>query len=57
MSGGPTIRRVDDPAVSWSDGPDAFADACSARGITPLPDPEIDFPDWLAEERSSRLGP
>ena len=37
---------------SWSDDPDAFADACSALGVTPLPDPEIDFPDWLADERS-----
>lgn len=40
---------------SWSDDPDAFADACSARGITPLPDPKIDFPDWLADERSRWL--
>ena len=24
---------------------------CSARGVTPLPDPEIDFPDWLEDER------
>ena len=36
---------------SWSDDPDAFEQACSERGITPLPDPEIDFPDWLEDER------
>ena len=40
---------------SWSDDPDAFTEACSARGVTPLPDPEIDFPDWLADLRSQWL--
>ena len=37
---------------SWSDDPAPFVEACSARGVTPLPDPEIDFPDWLADQRS-----
>ena len=36
---------------SWSDDPDAFERACSERGVTPLPDPEIDFPEWLEDER------
>ena len=36
---------------SWSDDPAAFDQVCSARGVTPLPDPEIDFPDWLEDER------
>ncbi len=40
---------------SWSDDPTAFDDACSARGVTPLPDPEIDFPDWLTDERARWL--
>ena len=36
---------------SWSDDPEAFEQACAARGVTPLPDPEIDFPDWLEDQR------
>ena len=34
---------------SWSDDPNAFTEACSARGVTPLPEPEIDLPDWLED--------
>ena len=40
---------------SWSDDPAAFELACSERGVTPLPDPEIDFPDWLTDLRSQWL--
>ena len=40
---------------SWSDDPAAFAEVCAARGVTPLPDPEIDFPDWLEDERGRWL--
>ncbi|MCY4663834.1 MAG: hypothetical protein OXC00_04125 [Acidimicrobiaceae bacterium] len=40
---------------SWGDDPDAFERACSERGVTPLPDPEIDFPDWLEDQRSRWL--
>ncbi len=36
---------------SWSDDPDSFSEACQTRGVTPLPDPEIDFPDWLEDLR------
>ena len=36
---------------SWSDDPDSFAAACAERGVTPLPDPGIDFPDWLEDLR------
>jgi hypothetical protein len=25
---------------------------CEERGVTPLPDPAIDLPDWLADERA-----
>ncbi len=37
---------------SWSDDPEAFESACAARGVTPLDDPEIDFPEWLQDQRS-----
>ena len=40
---------------SWSDDPSVFEEACAARGVTPLPDPEIDFPDWLEDERGRWL--
>ena len=40
---------------SWSDDPVPFAEVCAARGVTPLPDPEIDFPDWLEDERGRWL--
>ena len=36
---------------SWSDDPAPFVEACSERGVTPLPDPEIDFPEWLEDQR------
>ena len=36
---------------SWSDDPKPFVEACSARGVTPLPDPKIDFPEWLEDQR------
>ena len=36
---------------SWSDDPKPFVEACSARGVTPLPDPEIDFPERLEDQR------
>lgn len=37
---------------SWSDDPDAFAEACRARGVTPLLDPPLDLPAWLVDLRS-----
>lgn len=36
---------------SWGDDPDAFARACESAGVTPLPDPPIDLPAWLEDER------
>ena len=36
---------------SWSDDPAPYEEACKARGVVPLPDPEIDFPDWLEDQR------
>jgi hypothetical protein len=37
---------------SWGDDPAAFERACAERGVTPLPDPPIELPDWLVDERS-----
>lgn len=37
---------------SWSDDPEAFARACRELNVTPLPDPEIAFPEWLEDPRS-----
>ena len=38
---------------SWSDDPAPFEAACAARGVSPLPDPQIDLPDWLENEVST----
>ena len=40
---------------SWSDDPAAYEEACAARGVTPLPDPEIAFPDWMEDQRGRWL--
>jgi len=38
---------------SWGDQPE-LADARRAEhGVTELPDPEIDFPDWLEDLRAA----
>jgi hypothetical protein len=36
---------------SWGDDPEAFQRALDAQGATPLPDPEIEMPDWLQDLR------
>jgi hypothetical protein len=41
---------VGDPR-SWGDDLDAYERVCAERGVTPLPDPPIDLPDWLEDER------
>ena len=41
---------------SWSDDPDSFTEICAARGVAPLPDPEIDFPEWLEDQRGRWIG-
>jgi hypothetical protein len=37
---------------SWGDDPDAFAAALTASGATALPDPPLQFPEWLEDLRS-----
>lgn len=36
---------------SWGDNPKAYEDLLAEHGVTPLPDPPIDFPDWLKDLR------
>lgn len=36
---------------SWGDEPEAFEQALAAHGATPLPDPPLDYPDWLKDLR------
>ena len=36
---------------SWGDQPETYDSAMRRYGATPLPDPEIDYPDWLADLR------
>ena len=37
---------------SWGDDPQAFADALAGVGARPLPDPDIELPEWLADLRT-----
>ena len=37
---------------SWGDDPDAFSAALTARGVTALPDPPLEFPAWLTDLRA-----
>jgi hypothetical protein len=36
---------------SWGDRPERFERAMADRGVEPLPDVELEFPDWLADLR------
>jgi hypothetical protein len=36
---------------SWGDEPEAFEKALAENGVEPLPDPPLDFPDWLTDLR------
>ena len=36
---------------SWGDQPELVETLRAERGVEPLPDPEIDFPDWLEDQR------
>jgi hypothetical protein len=42
---------VGDPR-SWGDDLAAYERVCAELGVTPLPDPPIDLPEWLSDERS-----
>jgi len=37
---------------SWGDDPAAFEQALTERGVTPLPDPPLEFPAWLRDLRA-----
>ena len=37
---------------SWGDEPEVFDKALADNGVTALPDPPIDFPDWLQDLRT-----
>ena len=37
---------------SWGDQPELHEAALAEHGVTPLPDPPVDFPEWLADLRT-----
>jgi hypothetical protein len=37
---------------SWGDSPEAFEQALANQGATPLPDPALQFPEWLKDLRA-----
>jgi hypothetical protein len=37
---------------SWGDDPDAFTRALNEHGVEPLPDPPLEVPPWLADQRT-----
>jgi hypothetical protein len=39
---------------SWTPGTDDFAQLLAERGITPLPNPPIELPDWMEDRRSDQ---
>ena len=41
---------------SWGDQPELFESTMREHGATPLPDPEIDYPDWLTDLRGQWEG-
>jgi hypothetical protein len=41
---------------SWGDQPELFESTMQTHGVTPLPDPEIDYPDWLTDLRGQWEG-
>jgi hypothetical protein len=57
------IRAGEDGAVmfevmlgdprSWGDRPEVFEEALAAHGAEPLPDVELDYPEWLSDLRDS----
>jgi len=36
---------------SWGDRPEAFEEVLTAHGAAPLPDVELDYPEWLQDLR------
>ncbi len=41
---------------SWGDQPEVYEAALADNGVTALPDPPLDFPDWLSDLRTSWAG-
>ncbi|MCB0997050.1 MAG: hypothetical protein KDB21_18275 [Acidimicrobiales bacterium] len=41
---------------SWGDEPEAFESVLAEKGVTPLPDPPLEFPAWLQDLRSHWAG-
>jgi hypothetical protein len=41
---------------SWEADPDGFVALLAERGITPLPNPPIELPDWLEDQRRDHTG-
>ena len=41
---------------SWGDQPEAFERVLEEHGATPLPDVELDYPDWLQDLRQHWVG-
>lgn len=41
---------------SWGSEPELFEEALRSRGVTALPDPEIDYPEWLQDMRKHWVG-
>jgi hypothetical protein len=37
---------------SWGDDPDAFGRVLAEHGVEALPDPPLEFPPWLADQRA-----
>jgi hypothetical protein len=46
---------IGDPR-SWGDEPEVYDKVLEEHGVTPLPDPEIDFPEWLTDLRTHWAG-
>jgi hypothetical protein len=45
------LELTDGDFRSWGDQPELFDQAVADRGVTPLPDPPIEFGDWFDDAR------
>ena len=37
---------------SWGEEPEAYQAALDKHGVTPLPDPPLEYPEWLQDLRT-----